>query len=82
MILDGILSLHEIVQDLRSRGSKAIILNLDFEKAYDCIRWSFLHDVLLAKGFDSGYVHRIMQLVCGGHTTVSVNGVVGLFSQW
>lgn len=77
--LDGILSLHKIVHDIKIRGSKAIILKLDFEKAYYCVRWSFLRDVLLAKGFDRAYVHRIMQFVCGGHTVVSDNGVVSLF---
>lgn len=65
-ILDGILALHDIVHDLHSRGSEAFILKLDFKKAYDCVRWSFLRDVLLAKGFDTGYVHHVMQLVCGG----------------
>ncbi|KAE8772314.1 hypothetical protein D1007_55697 [Hordeum vulgare] len=34
-ILDGILCLHEIVHDLKSRNAKAVILTLDFEKAYD-----------------------------------------------
>lgn len=51
-----------------------MVLKLDFEKAYDSVNWSFLCDVLIAKGFDSGYVHRIMQLVSGGYTAVSVNG--------
>lgn len=23
------------------------------------------------------YVHRIMQLVCGAHTAISINGIVG-----
>ena len=36
-ILDGILCLHEIVHDLRVQGSKAVILKLDFEKAYDSV---------------------------------------------
>lgn len=31
-ILDGILSLHEIVHNLRSRGTRNLILKLDFEK--------------------------------------------------
>ena len=78
-ILDGILSFHEIVHDLHSRGSKAVILKLDFEKAYDSVSWSFLKQVLLAKGFDGAYVHRIMQLVTGGHTAVSVNGHISNF---
>ena len=59
--------------------SEAVILKLDFEKAYDCVWWFFLCNVLLAEGFDGGYVHRIMQLACGAYTAVSVNGVVGPF---
>ena len=78
-ILDGILSLHEIVHDLHVRKSKAIILKLDFEKAYDSVSWSFLRQILLAKGFDGAYVHRIMQLVSGGHTAVAVNGAISNF---
>ena len=78
-ILDGILSLHEIIHDLHARRAKAIILKLDFEKAHDSVSWSFLKQVLLAKGFDGAYVHRIMQLVTGGHTTVSMNGHISNF---
>lgn len=70
VILDGILTLHEIIHDLNARGTKAVIPKLDFEKAYDCVRWSFLQDVLLAKVFDQAYVHRIMQFVEGGHTAI------------
>lgn len=76
-ILDGILNLHEIVHDLRSRCTNATILTFDFEKVYDSVSWIFLRDVLLAKSFDGVYVYRLMQLVCGGHTTVSINGAVG-----
>lgn len=36
-ILDGIICLHEIVHDLKSRNSKVFILKLDFEKAYDSV---------------------------------------------
>ena len=39
----------------------------------------FLRQVLLAKGFEGAYVHRVMQLVSGGHTAVSVNGQVSNF---
>jgi hypothetical protein len=77
LILDGALSLHEIIHELKTRNSKAILLKLDFEKAYDRVSWQFLREVLIRKGFDSGFVHRIMQLVSGGQTTISINGVVG-----
>jgi hypothetical protein len=52
---------------------------LDFEKAYDRVNWVFFTKVLRAKGFDSGAVHRIMQLVTGGQTAISINGEAGPF---
>ncbi|KAE8792039.1 Hydroxyisourate hydrolase [Hordeum vulgare] len=78
-IIDGILRLHEIVHDLKSRNSKAVILKLDFEKAYDSLSWPFLRKFFLAKGFDGAYVHRLMQLVLGGHMAVSINGQISKF---
>jgi hypothetical protein len=33
--------------------------------------------VLLRKGFEPAYVHRILQLVRGGQTVISINGEVG-----
>jgi hypothetical protein len=39
----------------------------DFEKAYDRVNWDFLAEVLRCKGFEEGYIHRIMQLVSGGY---------------
>lgn len=65
IILDGILSLHVIFHDLRVKNTKVIILKLDFEKAYDSVRCPFLHNVLLAKGFDGVYVYRLMLIVQG-----------------
>jgi hypothetical protein len=77
LIHDGPLALHEIVHELMSKRLKAMILKLDFEKAYDRVNWQFLREVLIRKGFDTAYVHRIMQLVSGGQTAISINGEVG-----
>ena len=43
-------------------------------------RVGILRSVLLAKDFDGAYVHNLMQFVCGGHTTINVNGLVGPLS--
>jgi hypothetical protein len=71
------LALHEIIHKLKSKKLSAILLKLDFEKAHDRVNWQFLREVLLRKGFDPAYVHRIMQLVSGGQTAISINGEVG-----
>ena len=67
------------MHDLKIRKSKAVILKLYFEKAYYSVSWPFLRRVLLAKEFDGSFVHRIMQLVSGGHTAISVNGQVSKY---
>jgi hypothetical protein len=71
------LSLHEIIHEIKARKSEAILLKIDFEIAYDKVNWQFLREVLIKKGFYSGFLHRIRQLVTGGQTTISINGVVG-----
>jgi hypothetical protein len=76
-ILDGALALQEIIHELKRKKLGGILLKINFEKAYDRVNWEFLVEVLRAKGFDVGAVHRIMQLVTGGHTAISINGEVG-----
>jgi len=50
-IMDGILSLHEILHDSRIKKKDGLILKLDFEKAYDKLNWTFLFDCLKYRGF-------------------------------
>jgi hypothetical protein len=78
-ILDGVLALHETVHEMRRQKAAGILLKIDFEKAYDRVNWEFLSEVLRCKGFDSGAVYRINQLVRGGQTAISINGEVGPF---
>jgi hypothetical protein len=78
-ILDGALALHEILDELHVSHQPAIILKLDFEKAYDRVNWAFLRTVLTQKGFESGNIHRLMHLVSGGQTAICINGEVGPF---
>lgn len=40
----------EVVENVRWRGRTALILKLDFEKAYDMIIWDLLDKVLARKG--------------------------------
>jgi hypothetical protein len=81
LILDGAISLHEIIHELKVNKIPAILLKLDFEKAYDRFSWQFLREVLHMKGFESRYVHRIMQLVSNGQTSIVVNWEVGHYCR-
>jgi hypothetical protein len=78
-ILDGALSLQEIIHEMKSKKLGGILLKLDFEKAYDMVNWEFLTEVLRAKGFDGGAVHKIIQLVTGGQIGISINEEIGPF---
>ena len=73
------LALQEIIHELKSKQLGVVILNLDFEKAYDRVSWDFLCEVLVKKVFQSGFIHMIIQLVPGGQIVISINGEIGPF---
>ena len=50
-ILDNALIANEVVWWLKKRKFKAILLKLNFQKAYDTVRWSFLENILEITGF-------------------------------
>ncbi|GJW64589.1 RNA-directed DNA polymerase, eukaryota, reverse transcriptase zinc-binding domain protein [Tanacetum coccineum] len=44
-ILDGPLILNEVLQWCKAKKKQTFIFKIDFEKAYDSVRWDFLGDV-------------------------------------
>jgi hypothetical protein len=52
-ILEGVVVLHEVIHELKRSKSKGLILKIDFEKAYDKVRWDFLEEVMRGKDFPS-----------------------------
>jgi hypothetical protein len=51
-ILEGVLVLHETVHEIHRKKLDGVIMKIDFEKAYDKVKWDFLQQVLCMKGFD------------------------------
>ena len=43
----------KVIQGLKNRKKSAALLKLDFQKAYDSIRWSFVDHILERMGFGS-----------------------------
>jgi hypothetical protein len=76
-ILEGVLILHEVVDELKRSKGKGLIMKIDFEKAYDKVRWDFLEQVMKGKGFPLVWTNWVMQTVRGGKVCVNANGERG-----
>jgi hypothetical protein len=60
LIHDDALALHKIIDKIKFRKQRAVILKLGFKNACDCVSWAFLQEEVVQKGFESGVVHRLM----------------------
>ena len=50
-ILEGVVVLHEIIYELHRKNLSGVIFKIDFEKAYDKVKWNFLLQTLRLKDF-------------------------------
>lgn len=47
--MEGVVVLHETLHELQRKKLDGVIFNIDFEKAYDKVKWSFMRQTLLMK---------------------------------
>jgi hypothetical protein len=80
-ILDGMVILDEMGHELHRKKLNGIILKIDFEKAYDKVKWSFLQQSMRMKGFASGWCKLIESFMQGGSVGVKVNDDIGRYFQ-
>jgi len=73
-ILDSVLMANEVVEDIRRSGGSGLCLKVDFEKAYDLVRWEFLYDMLHRLGFQSKWISWIRGCMESSTVSVLVNG--------
>ncbi|CAL5356308.1 unnamed protein product [Camellia sinensis] len=80
MIQDNILVAHETFHSLKilRRGTPAMKIKLDFNKAYDRIQWDFLLAVLARMGFHSKWIQWIRKCVTTVRFRIVVNGAIQL----
>jgi hypothetical protein len=72
-ILEGIVILHEMIHELHRKKQNGVILKIDFEKAYDKVKWHFLFQTLRMKGFSTKWISWIKSFVIGGSVAINVN---------
>jgi hypothetical protein len=80
-ILEGVTILHETIHELHKKKLSGVVFKVDFEKAYDKVKWPFLQQALRMKGFSPLWCQRIHQFVSGGSVAVKVNNDVGRYFQ-
>jgi hypothetical protein len=76
-ILEGVTILHETIHELHRKKLNGVIFKVDFEKAYDKVKWTFLQQTLRMKGFSPLWCKWIHHFVYGGSVAVKVNNDVG-----
>ena len=54
--------LHETLDDLHKKKSSWLLFKIDFEKAFDKIKWPFLLQMLEMKGFPNKWNDLILKL--------------------
>ncbi|GJV99319.1 RNA-directed DNA polymerase, eukaryota [Tanacetum coccineum] len=73
-ILDGPFILNELVQWCKSKKKQSMVFKVDFEKAYDSVRWDFLDVVMKKFGFGERWCNWIQKCLQSSRGSVLVNG--------
>ncbi|WOH11192.1 hypothetical protein DCAR_0830672 [Daucus carota subsp. sativus] len=73
-ITDGILITSEVVSLLQQDKIRGLVFKIDFEKAFDRVKWSFVLEVLKAMNFGSAWIAWIQAIFESSSISVLVNG--------
>jgi len=73
-MLDSVLVANEVVEELRRHGRSGLCLKMDYEKAYDSVRWDFLIHMLQRQGFHSKWTRWVKGCLESMSVSVLVNG--------
>jgi hypothetical protein len=64
--MEGVVILHEVIHELKRTENREVIFKIDFEKAYDKVRWEFVQELMEKKGFPQKWTQQVMSTVQGG----------------
>ena len=79
--MEGVVILHETIHELHIKKQNGVIFKIDFEKAYDKVKWSFLQQTLCMKGFSPKWCRWIEGMVTGESVGIKVNDEIGPYFQ-
>jgi len=73
-LLESALVANEVIEEVRRRRRSGVFLKVDFEKAYDSVRWSFLFDMLNRLGFHVRWIKWVQGCLESATISILVNG--------
>ncbi|GJT09595.1 RNA-directed DNA polymerase, eukaryota, reverse transcriptase zinc-binding domain protein [Tanacetum coccineum] len=73
-ILDGPFILNELIHWCKAKKKQTMIFKVNFEKAFDYVRWDFLDDVLKMFGFGDRWCAWIQSCLRSSRGSIIVNG--------
>nr|GEU64823.1 zinc finger, CCHC-type [Tanacetum cinerariifolium] len=73
-ILDGSFILDELIQWCKRKKKQFLVFKVDFEKAYDSVRWDFLDDILRKFGFGEKWCKWIQSCLRSSRGSIILNG--------
>nr|GEU67494.1 RNA-directed DNA polymerase, eukaryota [Tanacetum cinerariifolium] len=73
-IFDGPFILNELVQLCKKKKKQSLVFKVDFEKAYDSVRWDHLDDIMRKFGFGEKWCMWIQSFLRSSRGSVIVNG--------
>jgi hypothetical protein len=73
-ILEGVVILHEVLHELKRSKRQGVLFKIDFEKAYDKVRWDFVQEVMERKCFPPTWTEQTMNTIQGGKVCINING--------
>jgi hypothetical protein len=79
--MEGVVILHETIHELHLEKRDGVIIKIDFEKAYDKVKWSFLQQTLRMKGFSPKWCRWVEAMVSGRSVGIKVNDEIGPYFQ-
>lgn len=73
-IFDSIMACNEMLHSMKQNRSGSFAFKVDFEKAFDCVQWDFLFQMMDRMGFGQRWIQWISQCLKTASVSVLING--------
>ena len=79
--MEGVVILHETIHELHTKKLNGVIFKVDFEKAYDKVKWHFIQQTLRMKEFSSKWCRWVENFISRGSVSIKINDDIGHYFQ-